>query len=196
MLTAAQTEFAICLARGMSQRAAYQTAYPKSRTWSIGAVHAACWRLAVDPKIKAYVAELRAMIADVEIATVQRMVEELSYVALADPRQLLDEKGKVIPFHKLPEEVARAISSVKLTVAKRDDGTSEALAEYEVKFWDKGAAADKALKVLGGYGLDNKQRTDPLAELLRQLRPTIVEPGKPLIADDGDDDSGAESDGE
>lgn len=44
---------------------------------------------------------------------VQRVLDELRCLALADLRQAFDETGKLKPIHQMPEEVARAIAGIE-----------------------------------------------------------------------------------
>jgi len=63
----------------------------------------------------------------------------------------------------------------------------------EYKFWDKNSALDKAAKILGLYELDNKQKSDPLVDLLASLSGNVLGPaqGLPTLDDDElDRDSG------
>jgi hypothetical protein len=72
-------------------------------------------KLLKKPKIRAYIELRRATaVAAAEQATnitLARIFEELGHVALLDPKDLFDEKGRLLPLHEMPEHARRAISS-------------------------------------------------------------------------------------
>jgi phage terminase small subunit len=48
-----------------------------------------------------------------------RLVEEIAGQALFNPQEMLDSNGDMLPLHKMPEHVARAIASIEETPAGR-----------------------------------------------------------------------------
>lgn len=82
---------------------------------------------------------------------------ELARIALADPRKIVDATGKLLPLHKLDPDTAAAISSVE-----HDLRTGS----IRYKFWDKNTALEKCMRHMGLFEKDNRQKTDPVAELL------------------------------
>ncbi len=89
-----------------------------------------------------------------------RVLAQVACIALADPRRLVDEKGRFLPLHELPDDIAMAVSSVEVT----KDGS------LKYRLWDKNSALEKAMKHLGLYERDNKQKTDPFTEMMEFLR--------------------------
>lgn len=67
---------------------------------------------------------------------------------------------KVIPKDQLPREVLDAIAEISLT----EKGA------FKIKMHDKGAAVDRLMKHLGLYEADNKQISDPIAELIQSVQ--------------------------
>lgn len=93
-----------------------------------------------------------------------RVLKEISRILCADIRKIMHKNGKIKMPHELDDDTAAAIASFKL----RADG------EIEYKFWDKNSALEKAMKHLGEYGKDNKQKTDPLHDLLQSLGGNVM----------------------
>jgi 5-methylcytosine-specific restriction endonuclease McrA len=75
--------------------------------------HKVLHRPDVAAAIAAAATEMRDAISDPE-----RFRRELELIAYADPRELVDANGNLIPLAKLPEAVRRAVASVDLEVEK------------------------------------------------------------------------------
>ena len=93
-----------------------------------------------------------------------RVLKEISRILCADIRKIMHPNGRIKMPHELDDDTAAAIASFKL----KADG------EIEYKFWDKNSALEKAMKHLGEYGKDNKQKTDPLRDLLQSLGGNVM----------------------
>lgn len=93
-----------------------------------------------------------------------RVLKEISRILCADIRKIMHPNGRIKMPHELDDDTAAAIASFKL----KADG------EIEYKFWDKNSALEKAMKHLGQYVLDNKQKTDPLRDLLQSLGGNVM----------------------
>lgn len=83
---------------------------------------------------------------------------------------------------QLPKRIRQTISKVSLSAT----GT------FTVAMHDKGGAVDKLMRHLGLYEADNKQKADPLTELLAAAQghalPIASRQGIPAPAQDGDDE--------
>lgn len=141
-------------------------------------------RLLQDPRIAAEIARVRDRIAAVAEAqtevTATEIITSLVNVMRADIRDVVqwgftEQKGDdgitvSVPFVKpvssedLPPHLAGAVASVSLT----SQGT------FRVTMHDKGGAIDKLMRHLGLYEADNKQKTDPLAELINMAQGTAL----------------------
>lgn len=77
------------------------------------------------------------------------ILRELLTFAKTDIRKAFDKSGRLLPIHEMPEDVARAISGVK--VFEEFDGQGSERVKVgdvrEVKFWDK----VKGLELLGKH---------------------------------------------
>lgn len=139
------------------RQAAIRAGYAKKQA------HAQASQLLSQPHIAAAVTagrEKQIKKLDLESDAVLR---ELARITFLDPRRMFDDQGAPIPIHLLPEDVAAAISGYEVDVTKDDRKV------YKVKFWDKNAAAEKLMKHLGLFERDNKQRADPVTQLLEHL---------------------------
>lgn len=94
--------------------------------------------------------ERRAVACDVVAADILR---ELKRIALADAAQAVDESGKLLPLHEMPEDVRRSISSIETEELWEGRGEDrERLGDLvKVKFWDKKGALDLLGKHLGMF---------------------------------------------
>lgn len=72
-----------------------------------------------------------------------RVLEEVSHMAFADPAAIVDTSGRVLALKDMPESVRRAVSLVKV----RADGDGATVTE--VRFWDKGKSLELAMRHLG-----------------------------------------------
>ncbi len=80
--------------------------------------------------------------------TADHILQELARLAQSDPRQLVDEDGKLIPLRDLPEDIARSIGGIKVTTDAGGNVT------YDYKLWDKNAALTNALKHFNQLGTE------------------------------------------
>ncbi|MDR0276232.1 MAG: terminase small subunit [Burkholderiaceae bacterium] len=174
-LTPQQECFAQEVARGKPLAQAYRIAYPKSLKWKNETLWPAASQLMAHPKVHARVEALQKAAAAEVVVEKSALLRELMRLAFADPRRLAGEDGKVKPLHKLDDDMAAAVASVKVGA----DG------KVEYKLWDKGAAQEKLAKHLGLYEKDNRQHADPLAELARALLGNTVGPAGLALGDGG-----------
>lgn len=136
-LTPQQEEFAAGLAAGMSNRAAYVSAYPRAANWSKTALYPRASRLAADSNVMARVRELQRPVRerhqiDIERITVQ-LLEDREFaratrnagaavtatMGLAKLHGLLveDRKNNRDPFEGwTPEQVREALAEVRAAV--------------------------------------------------------------------------------
>lgn len=123
-------------------------------------------RLLKDVNIQQELASRRKVLANKFELRTEDVLRELARIVYADPRKVFDACGKMLPVHKWPDEVAAMISSVE--VEELFDGNGEDRRQIghtkKIKIWDKNAAIEKAMKHLGQYEADNRQR-NPLQEM-------------------------------
>jgi phage terminase small subunit len=173
-LTAQQERFAQEVAQGKSLSDAYRKAYPRSEKWKQETVHEKASRAAANAKVSARIAQLRAAVAKASILQAAEILNETRRVALSSVRSLFGPDGKLLRPHELDPDTAAAISSFEVG----PDGT------IKYRFWDKGAACDRASRILGLYERDHAQKNTPIREMLASLGAEIFEPRKTVPEND------------
>jgi len=143
---------------------AYMGAYDVKPDASRKSVKVAANRVAQRVPVRAKLAELRAAITDEMIVERIAVLQEIMRIALADPRGIVNDKGQMRMVDELDTRTAASVASFEIS----DTGG------IKYKFHDKNAALEKAAKILGLYQKDNRQKTDPLAELLSQLNGNVM----------------------
>lgn len=173
-LTPQQERFAQLVGSGKPGVDAYQEAYPRSKQWKPEAVRVNASKLIADTNVSLRIKALQAAGADRAELDSAEIIREIRRLAVSDIAGIMHPDGRV----KLPHEL--------------DPATRAAVASFEIdeygrikyKFWDKGAALEKAAKIRGLYELDNKQKTDPLSDLLASLSGNVLGPVKDLTEDE------------
>jgi len=112
-----------------------------------------------------------ALLSKLELTT-ESVLKSLAQAVHFDPRKLYDASGGLKPVHDLDEDTAMALSGFEVTEEK-DRGKVVGFTK-KVKWLDKNAAREQAMKHLGLYEQDNKQR-NPLENLPRDVIQAIVD---------------------
>ena len=162
-LTPQQERFAQEVASGETQSEAFRRAYPASRNWKAETVHERASVLAANSKVQARIAGLQNAVADLAVVKVADALREIRSICFSDIGKVMRD-GKCL----LPKEMDADTRAV-LASFKMDE-----FGRIEYKFWDKNAALDKACKILGLYERDNRQKTDPLRDLLQALSGNVI----------------------
>lgn len=143
MLTAKREAFAVALASGMSQSAAYRVAFPKSASWKDASVWDQASKLAANPEVRQRATELATKAAAANEVTVERVVRELARVAFGDRRRVMSwgpSGVSLMDSEEIDEADAAMVAEVSETTTK--DGGS-----IKMKTHDK----VKALELLGKH---------------------------------------------
>lgn len=128
------------------------------------------------PVIAAAIAEARSKLAEKTEITQKRVIEEYAKPAFLDPRKFYDDDGNLIPVHKLPAEVAAALTGMDVsTVVNKDNGTVTTVTKF--KFADKKAALDSLAKHLGMFvdRVKHGLNAESLNAILSALPPDFAE---------------------
>ena len=119
-------------------------------------------RLLRQDRVAAYVAlcesKARAKAERDHGITQDRLLTELAGIAYADPAEMYDEDGRLLPIHQMPERARRAISSIEYG----KDGV-------KIKLWSKTQGADMLAKHLNLYEQHQKAGLGEVAELMREI---------------------------
>jgi phage terminase small subunit len=107
-----------------------------------------------DVQTALYVTEERAL-RKAGLST-ERVLQELERAIFADPRKLYDEKGRLKPIHSLDEDTAAPIASFDTD----EIGPQRPAIRRTTKvgFVDKFMAIDRAMKHLGLFERDSRQK--------------------------------------
>jgi phage terminase small subunit len=152
-LTAKQEAFAVAVAKGDTASIAYRAAYDASNM-SAAAVHVAACRLSRNAKVALRVEELRKPVMKAAKLEIEEALRQLAWVLRSDPRRLFRPDGSFMPVHELDDATAAAISSIELD----DRGRPK-----KIRLWSKTDAIDKAMRHLGAFESDNRQKSENLA---------------------------------
>lgn len=88
----------------------------------------------------------------------EAVLAELAKLTFSDARDLYDFDGNLKPIHLWPDHAAAAVSTIKPTRWG-----------IEVKCWNKSAAVSDSMKHLGLFEKDNRQKVDPVAQLMQHI---------------------------
>lgn len=102
--------------------------------------------------------------------TQERVLKEVARIGLFDPRKLFDNVGNPLPIAELDDDVAAAISGLKVVQMGGKDGEEGIGSVIEYKIADKNSALEKLMKYLGAYEKDNAQKAKSLQELIAEVR--------------------------
>ena len=176
-LTPQREKFAVEVASGKQSlsdayRAAFNAARMKPET-----INEAASRLMADSKVAARVKALQAEVANRATLNAADILMELKKLAHSDISNIMDETGRVKLPHELDPQTRAAVASFKI----------DEFGRIEYKFWPKNNAIDMAMKHLGLFEKDNKQKSDPLVDLLASLSGNVLGP----VITGGTDDPGA-----
>lgn len=121
------------------------------------------------PEVAEAIEKRRAELANRYKLTTDAVLAECARIVYSDPRRLFDEAGRLRAVKDLEPEVAATVASIEVKDARGDEP-----AVTKVKLWDKNAAIDKAMRYLGLYEADNRQR-GPFAGLVDRMSPAELE---------------------
>ena len=108
---------------------------------------------------------------DSQIATVRQTLIEASRIALFDPRKLFREDGSPKPISELDDDTAAALAGLDVHEEYAGSGEDRVFIGYTKKYRlaEKNVALEKLFKFHGLYERENRQRTDPLTELVKAI---------------------------
>jgi phage terminase small subunit len=141
-LTAQQKMFVYNILEGLNQTDAYLAAgYKCTRS----AARRAAARLLTNVDVQSAIKKAQGRAAEKAEISQQRILEEESRLAFLNPQGLVNENGKLLDLHELPEDVARAI--VCLDVVRQNDGSLK----YKYRFSDKGKSLERLERIMGMF---------------------------------------------
>ena len=140
-------EYLVCM---NATQSAVKAGYSEKTAYSQGC------RLLKNVKVKAYVDyHLKNRASKLDI-TPNKILEELGHIAFFNINNIFDGNS-LKEVSELPDNVTRAISSIKSRMEKSGDGFAEVT---EIKSNDKLRAIELLMKYLGMFATDNEQTKD------------------------------------
>src|SRR5262245_4908607 len=165
-LTAKQESFAVAVAKGSNASDAYRAVYSAGRM-TAKSINEEASHLLANPKVASRVAELRVPAVKAARLEIEETLSQLVCVLRSDARRLFRADGSLIPVHELDDTTAAAISSIELDEQGRP---------RKIRLWSKTDAIDKAMKHLGAFERDNRQRAPNLALQVNVIQAPAAKP--------------------
>jgi len=132
-------------------------------------------RLLLKPAIQAFIKERRdALMGKAEI-TVQETMEKLAQALRMDPRKMVvtdpesPRLGVALELHELDDATAACITGIEVVSESRGKDAPPAIVR-KYKFINKMDAITTAMKYHGLFEADNRQRSDPVTELVQAIQ--------------------------
>ncbi len=113
-LTLKQETFVQGLMKGLTQYAAYKAAYDCGNMLRSTIDEKACLALKV-PKVAARYQELKDKLAERNMVTIERVVQEYARLAFFDPRKLFNDDGTPKTLGELDDDTAAAIAGLEVS---------------------------------------------------------------------------------
>jgi phage terminase small subunit len=129
-------------------------------------------RLLANPNIQAEIQRHIEQIAEKNMITVEKIIQEISRTAFFDPRDLFDKNGLLRDISDLPENVAQAISSFDVTQISTSDGGIERT--KRIRLFDKLKALETLLRYIrpleGENIREGTQSQESIAQASERIR--------------------------
>lgn len=157
-LTIKQEAFCQAYMRLGDKSAAYREVYSCSKM-KPETINVRASLLSNEYKVSIRIKELQNDAIQRNKATLDEVLMVLADIIRFDPADMYDEEGSLLPIHKMPKKVRMCIQSFEVQeVPSFNDEVPDTLTK-KVKHYDKLSSVEKLMKHLGGYELDNKQKT-------------------------------------
>lgn len=112
------------------------------------------------PNIAALISARAATRLEKVDLTAERVLEEISLLARSNTQDLFNQRGNLIPIHKLTREQAACISSLEIIKKNAEAGDGHIDIIHKVRLWDKLKALEMAAKHLRLLEPDAAPRDD------------------------------------
>lgn len=150
--------------------ACYREAYKPKRATTKTINEQASHLLAL-PKIQTRIQALRNAVADRAVMSQAEVMQIAAHMARATLADFYDESGALKLPSEWTEEMRHAAAGLKThdLFEGRGDARVKIGEVREIKMADKNAAVERWFKHFGLYEKDNKQKTDPVRDLLAAI---------------------------
>ena len=170
-LTEKQERFAVAYLQSGNASAAYRLCYG-AEGMKEATVNKRAAELLKHGGITGRLTELRDRVSNKAVLSVEKTLAQLARIVNGDPREFFDAGGKLRPLDTLSDDAVAALASIKSFEEYQGRGENrEAIGMVrEVKFFNRVDAIEKAMKHLGLFERDNKQKADPIAAFIQWVR--------------------------
>lgn len=123
-------------------------------------------RLLTNVKVSARISARRNSLVEKFELTTERTLREIARLAYVDPRKFFHDDGRPKQIQELDADTAAALAGMEVTEEFEGTGKDRVLIGHTKKYKlaDKNSALEKAMKHLGEYEADNRQR-NPISEM-------------------------------
>lgn len=134
--------------------------------YSEGNADVQAWRMLKNAMVVQLIAVRQQSLARKYELTTDSVIKSLAQAVHFDPRKLYREDGSLKDVYELDDDTAMALSGVEVVEEKGTGDDRGKVVGYtkKLKWLDKNAAREQAMKHLGLYLEDNKQK-HPLSEM-------------------------------
>lgn len=169
-LTPKQEAFALAYIECGNASKAYRQVY-NAQDMLPGSVWTAACMVLQNAKVARRVRFLKDQAAALVLMSKADVLAEAMRLATFDVRKLYDDQGAPIPIHELDPDTAACLLGVDVMEEYAGSGEDRKFIGFTKKYktGDKKGALEMLFKHFGLYEVDNKQKTDPLVELLKDM---------------------------
>lgn len=163
-LTIKQEAFCQAYLRLGDKSAAYREVY-SCANMKAETIHSKASLLSSEGKVTARIEELQKEAIERNKATLDEVLMVLADIIRFDPAEMYDQEGNLLPIYEMPKKVRMCIQSFEVEEGLPSMGVGEQGVSFgnivtkKVKHYDKLSSVEKLMKHLGGYALDNKQKS-------------------------------------
>lgn len=134
------------------------------------------------PDVVARLKESRSVLAKKFRLEAESVLSQLASIVYFDPREMVDDAGNLLPIKQWPAHVAAAVSSYEVDESLDDEGVVKSRVK-KVKILDKNSAIEKAMRHLGQFAEDNKQKLGMLENVPPEVLKLIKDRLEQMSAD-------------
>lgn len=171
-LTDLERRFCVLYLRDFNATAAYREA--SGGRAALKTCEANGYKLLQRPEIRRRVAEERDRLMAKAELSVEDTLLRLRQAIHFDPRRMINSDGTPLPLQDLPDDIAFAIAGFDVVTIGNDEvGVGRV---SKMKFVDRLAAIDKAMRHFGLFKEDNTQQAELLKKLAEGITVKLVKP--------------------
>lgn len=134
------------------------------------------------PEVQARLEASRELLAKKYRLEAESVLSKLAAIVYFDPREMVDDAGNLLPIKQWPDQVAAAVASFEVDELLDDEGVVKSRVR-KIKILDKNSAIEKAMRHLGQFAEDNKQKLGMLENVPPEVLKLIKDRLEQMSAD-------------